>query len=185
MTERQEELIKKFQSVFGENWKYQINDITSDEKSEEIIVVAEKDEGMGREEVEFTLLTNETGFHKCEMRVFIQAKSMQDAYQNEWDVQMYWEDHMWDELEERLGANAELEPGDTDPIDDDGGAYDKFNMDLVMKVENLEQFPTMDSVNKCIEWIEKETEEFDPHWADEEEEDDDMFDEDEDDDDNG
>ena len=32
MTERQEELIKKFQSVFGENWKYQINDITSDEK---------------------------------------------------------------------------------------------------------------------------------------------------------
>ena len=36
MTERQEELIKKFQSVFGENWKYQINDITSDEKSEEV-----------------------------------------------------------------------------------------------------------------------------------------------------
>ena len=54
-----------------------------------------------------------------------------------------------------------------------------------MKVENLEQFPTIDSVNKCIEWIEKETEEFDPHWADEEEENDDMFDEDEDDDDNG
>ena len=167
MTERQEELIKKFQSVFGENWKYQINDITSDEKSEEIIAVAEKDEGMGREEVEFTLLTNETGFHKCEMRVDIQAKSMQNAYKNEWDVQMYWENPVWDELEERLGANAEFEEGDTDPTDDDGGAYDRFSMTLVMKVENLEEFPTMDSVSKCIEWIEKETEEFDPHWADE------------------
>ena len=173
MTERQEELIKKFQSVFGENWKYQINDITSDEKSEEIIAVAEKDEGMGREEVEFTLLTNETGFHKCEMRVDIQAKSMQNAYKNEWDVQMYWENPVWDELEERLGVNAEFEEGDTDPTDDDGGAYDRFNMTLVMKVENLEEFPTMDSVSKCIEWIEKETEEFDPHWLDEEDEDDD------------
>ena len=58
MTERQEELIKKFQGIFGENWKYEINDITSDEKSEEVIAVAEKDEGVIREEVEFTLLTN-------------------------------------------------------------------------------------------------------------------------------
>ena len=100
------------------------------------------------------------------MRVYIQAKSMQDAYKNEWDVQMFWENSAWDEFEERLGVNAELEEGDTDPTDDDGASVDRFSMTLVMKVENLEQFPTMDSVSKCIEWIEEETEEFDPHWAD-------------------
>ena len=164
MTEHQEELIKKFSSVCGESWKYDIEDIVCGEKSETVYVFTYKDEGEIRGQVNFILTTDET---ECEMLVNIEAKSMQGAYQSEWDVQMYWESPMWEELQEHLsGFDADVEPGDTDPMEDDGGGYEKFNMHLVMKAEKLEQLPTMDRISKCIEWIEKETEEFDPHWAD-------------------
>ncbi len=158
------ELIRKFQRVCGESWEYAIDDLVYGEKSETVHVEAYKDGGKIRDNLNFILTTNET---ECEMLVHIEAKSMQDAYQNEFDVQMYWESPMWEELQEHLrGFDADIEPGDTDPIEDDGGGYEKFTMTLVMQAEKLEHLPTMDTISKCIEWIKKETEEFDPHWAD-------------------